>query len=76
MKQERYDEACAALEKALASDPTSPKAPYQLSLAWARRGDEAQAGRYLELYRRRVREIDGRLEQVRAETGIGGGMKR
>jgi tetratricopeptide (TPR) repeat protein len=76
MKQERYEEACAALEKALRADPASPKAPYQLSLAWSRRGDEAQAKKYLDLYRQRVREIDMRLEQVRAQTGLSGGMKR
>ncbi len=76
MKQERYEEACAALEKALVADPASPKSPYQLSLAWARRGDEAQSKKYLEIYRQRVRAIDARLEQVRAETGISGGMRR
>jgi tetratricopeptide (TPR) repeat protein len=77
MKQERYEEACAALEKALAADPASPKAPYQLSLAWARRGDEAQSKKYLEIYRQRVRSIDMRLAEVRAKTGIsGGGMQR
>jgi Tfp pilus assembly protein PilF len=76
MKQERYEEACAALETALRSDPASPKAPYQLSLAWARRGDEAQSKKYLEIYRQRVREIDMRLAEVQAKTGISGGMKR
>lgn len=77
MKQERYEEACAALEKALVADPASPKAPYQLSLAWARRGDEAESKKYLEIYRQRVRSIDMRLAEVRAKTGIsGGGMQR
>jgi tetratricopeptide (TPR) repeat protein len=76
MKQERYEEACAALEKALVADPGSPQAPYQLSLAWARRGDEAQSKKYLEVYRQRVRDIDRRIEEVRAKTGISGGMKR
>jgi tetratricopeptide (TPR) repeat protein len=76
MKQERYEEACAALEKALRSDPDSPKAPYQLSLAWARRGDEAQSRKYLDLYRQKLREIDLRLHQVQGQTGLSGGMKR
>jgi len=76
MQQERYDEACAALERALVADPASPKAPYQLSLAWARRGDEAQSKKYLEIYRQRVRDIDMRLEQVRGKTGMSGGMRR
>jgi tetratricopeptide (TPR) repeat protein len=76
MQQERYEEACAALEIALRSDPASPKPPYQLSLAWARRGDEAQSKKYLEIYRERIRSIDMRLAQVQAKTGISGGMKR
>ncbi len=76
MQQERYEEACAALETALRSDPASPKPPYQLSLAWARRGDEAQSRKYLEIYRQRVREIDMRVQEVQAKTGISGGMKR
>lgn len=77
MKQERYEEACVALERALAADPASPTAPYQLSLAWARRGDEAQSKRYLELYRQKVRDLDLRLAEVRAKTGFSdGGMKR
>jgi len=77
MKQERYEEACAALERAAAADPASPTAPYQLSLAWARRGDEAQSSRYLELYRQKLRELDLRVAEVRAKTGLsGGGMKR
>jgi len=77
MKQERYEEACAVLERALAADPASPTAPYQLSLAWARRGDEAQSRKYLELYRQKVRELDLRVAEVRAKTGLsGGGMKR
>jgi tetratricopeptide (TPR) repeat protein len=76
MKQERYEEASAALERALVSDPASPKAPYQLALAYARRGDETRSKEYLELYRRKVREIDARLEEVRAKTGLSGGMKR
>jgi tetratricopeptide (TPR) repeat protein len=77
MQQERYEEACAALETALRSDPASPKPPYQLSLAWARRGDDVQSKKYLEIYRQRVRDIDMRLKEVQAKTGIsGGGMGR
>jgi tetratricopeptide (TPR) repeat protein len=77
MQQERYEEACAALETALRSDPASPKPPYQLSLAWARRGDQAQSQKYLEIYRQRVQAIDMRIKEVQAKTGIsGGGMGR
>ena len=52
MKQERYAEARDALERAVAGDPGSPKAQYQLSLAYARLGDEASARRHVELYQR------------------------
>jgi len=76
MQQERYEEACAALETALRSDPQSPKPPYQLSLAWARRGDQEQSKKYLEMYRERILSIDARLAQVQAKTGMSGGMKR
>ena len=47
MKQERYAEARDALLKAVASDPCSTKAQYQLSLACARLGDPASAEKHL-----------------------------
>ena len=40
MKQERYAEARERSMRAVAADPTSAKAHYQLSLAYARLGDE------------------------------------
>src|SRR5207237_1382933 len=45
MKRERYAEAREALDKAIAANPDSPAAHYQLSLAYARLGDEANAKR-------------------------------
>ena len=43
MKQGRYEEARDALTKAVSASPDSPKAHYQLSLAYARLGDEASS---------------------------------
>ena len=78
MKQERYAEARAAFERAIAGDPASPKAYYQLSLAYARLGDEAGALRQVELYQRKLREVDERVNQLRTATGMSGngGMRR
>jgi tetratricopeptide (TPR) repeat protein len=78
MKQERYAEARDALEKAAVADPASPKAHYQLSLAYARLGDEAGARKQVELYRRKLREIEERVNQLRTATGLSGesGMRR
>jgi tetratricopeptide (TPR) repeat protein len=77
LKQERYAEARDALLAALAADPASAKAHYQLSLAYARLGNEVSASKELALYRRRTREQDARLDEVRALTGFSmGGMQR
>jgi tetratricopeptide (TPR) repeat protein len=72
MKQERYAEARVALERAVAGDPASPKAYYQLSLAHARLGDEAGAQRQVQLYQQKLREIDERVNQLRTATGVSG----
>jgi tetratricopeptide (TPR) repeat protein len=78
MKQERYAEARDAFLRAVAADPASPKAHYQLSLAYARLGDEASARAQVELYRRKLREIEERVNQLRTATGLSaeGGMRR
>lgn len=73
MKQERYADARDALLRAVASDPTSPKAYYQLSLAYARLGDEALAQRQVELYQQKLREIEERVNRLRTATGLPGG---
>jgi len=73
MKQERYEEARASLEQAVATDPGSPKARYLLSLACARAGDEEAAQRHLAAYREKLKEVDERVEQLRRETGYPGG---
>jgi tetratricopeptide (TPR) repeat protein len=73
MKQERYAEARDAFLKAASAEHVSAKPDYQLSLAYARLGDEARAREHLEKYQRRQKEIEDR---VRALRGLSpGGMK-
>src|SRR4029078_5532097 len=72
MKQERYAEAREALERAVAGDPGSPKAHYQLSLAYARLGDEQSARREVGLYQAKLKEIEERVSQIRSATGLSG----
>jgi tetratricopeptide (TPR) repeat protein len=69
MKQGRYGEARDALEKAAAADPDSPKAHYQLSLAYARLGEDAISQRHLESYRLKLREAEERLRALRLQMG-------
>jgi tetratricopeptide (TPR) repeat protein len=77
MSQQRYAEARDALLKAVASDPSSPQAHYQLSLAYARLDDEASSEKHLALYRRCAADRESRTQQVRAVTGFSmGGMQR
>jgi tetratricopeptide (TPR) repeat protein len=73
MKQERYAEALEALNRAVAAAPSSPKAHYQLSLAYARLGDRASSEKYLRLYQEKVREIDDRVKEIHAQTGMSSG---
>lgn len=76
MKQDRFAEARDALLKAAAADPASPKADYQLSLAYARLNDPATSEKHLALYRRKAKEREERVKQVRRVTGFStGGMQ-
>jgi tetratricopeptide (TPR) repeat protein len=75
MKEERYAEARDALEKAVLADPSSSKAHYQLSLAFARLNDDLNAKKQLELYKQTLAEMEARLKELRGEGGrSGGGM--
>jgi tetratricopeptide (TPR) repeat protein len=58
MTQQRYAEARDALTAAAAADPRSPKPEYQLSLVFARLGDEAAAQRHVELYQEKLRAME------------------
>jgi tetratricopeptide (TPR) repeat protein len=76
MKRGRYADARAALERAAAAQPESPKAYYQLSLACARLGDTAASAKNLELYREKLRAMEARVEQIRsAGVATRGGMR-
>jgi tetratricopeptide (TPR) repeat protein len=75
MKQQRYEEARAALERAVKTDPSASKAQYQLSLACARLGDEAGQKEHLALYMKAQKENAERLRDLRGAAGTGrGGM--
>jgi tetratricopeptide (TPR) repeat protein len=66
MQQERYTGARAALENAIAANPASAAAYYQLSLAYARLGDDARAQRYVEMYQQKLRETEERIKALRS----------
>jgi tetratricopeptide (TPR) repeat protein len=66
----RYLDARRAFERVVVADPLSAKAHYQLSLACTRLGDSAAAAQHLDQYRRALRELETRLEDLRKATGI------
>jgi tetratricopeptide (TPR) repeat protein len=69
MAQERYADARDALEKAaVAADPAASAAHYELSLAYARLGDEASSQKHVELYRQNLRETEDRIKALRTLT--------
>jgi tetratricopeptide (TPR) repeat protein len=75
MKQQRYEEAREALERAVKADASSAKAQYQLSLACARLGDEAGQKEHLDLYMKAQKENAERLRDLQGAAGTGrGGM--
>ena len=75
MKQERYAEARGFLERAIATDPLSAKAHYQLSLAYARLGDNAGQAKHLALYQKVQQEVALRLAELRGAPGAVIGTK-
>lgn len=50
MRNQRYDDAVPPLRTVVRLDPSSPKAHYQLSLAYARLGDRDASAHHLERY--------------------------
>ena len=66
MQQERYADARDALERAIAANPGSAAAHYQLSLAFARLGDETRAQQHVEIYQQKLRETEDRIKAVRS----------
>jgi tetratricopeptide (TPR) repeat protein len=71
----RHADARAALEKAVAADPLSVKARYQLSIACSRLGDEAAARHHLDLYKQTLRDVEQRIEELRRATGPASGQQ-
>ncbi len=76
MREERYDEARDALARSLAADPGSPKAHYQLSLAYARLGDAEASRRHVELYRQAQAAAEAQLRELHERTGAAGEKHR
>jgi tetratricopeptide (TPR) repeat protein len=66
IEKRSYAEAREALLKAVAGDPDSPKAAYQLSLVYARLGDEASSQRYLTMYQDNLKAVEARIKMLRA----------
>jgi tetratricopeptide (TPR) repeat protein len=69
MRAERYGDARDVLLRAVATDPASHTAHYQLSLAYARLGDEANSRKHVDLYQQRLREAQERLRALRSGAG-------
>jgi tetratricopeptide (TPR) repeat protein len=65
MRRGEYAAARDALLKTAAQDPDSPKVAYQLSLVYARLGDEATAQRYVERYQENLRTVEKRVGALR-----------
>jgi tetratricopeptide (TPR) repeat protein len=65
LERRTYAEARDALLRANKADPESPKILYQLSLAFARLGDDANAKRYVDLYQEKLRSVEERIKILR-----------
>jgi len=73
MKQGRCDEARDALLAAVAADPASAQAHYQLSLAYACLKDTATSRQHLDAYQKEVKDTEDRIRRVRSVTGFSEG---
>ena len=69
MAQQRYPEARDALLAAAVADPASPKTEYQLSLVYARLGDQVASDKHRALYEQRLRAIEQALAALHASNG-------
>jgi tetratricopeptide (TPR) repeat protein len=74
MDQRRYAEARDAFAAAARSDPESPRPEYQLSLVYARLGDQAAADRHVALYQQKLRAIEAAVKAVH-DAAVGGPRK-
>jgi tetratricopeptide (TPR) repeat protein len=76
MERRNYTGARDALLKATAADPGSAKVVYQLSLVYARLGDDANARRYVTLYQETLRGVGERIKALRAGGSLSAGQVR
>jgi protein O-GlcNAc transferase len=67
MTQARYEDARNALLRAIAAQPDLARAHYQLSLAFSRLGDEANAAEHVHIYQQKMREMEAALKKVRGQ---------
>jgi tetratricopeptide (TPR) repeat protein len=65
LERRTYPEARDALLRANKADPDSPKILYQLSLVFARLGDDQSARRYVDLYQEKLRSVEERIKALR-----------
>jgi tetratricopeptide (TPR) repeat protein len=72
MQRQQFEAAREAFARTIAAQPNLPKAYYQLSLAYARLGDEANAQKQVALYREAQKRMEDRVNEMRAETGMSG----
>jgi tetratricopeptide (TPR) repeat protein len=72
LEERRYAEARDALLKAEAAEPGSAKTHYQLSLAYARLGDQASSEQQVALYQKALKDAEARLIEIRSQTGLPG----
>jgi tetratricopeptide (TPR) repeat protein len=61
-----YPAARDALLAASQADPDAPKVLYQLSLVFARLGDDASSRRYVDRYQAKQKEVEDRIAALRA----------
>ena len=74
LERRDYGEARDALLKANQTDPQSPKGGYQLSLVFARLGDDASARRDVDLYQAKLRDLEERLKALRTGGALAPGQ--
>ena len=58
------------------ADPDSPKVLCQLSLVFARLGDDPSARRYLDLYQEKLRSVEERISALRTGGTLTPGASR
>jgi tetratricopeptide (TPR) repeat protein len=69
MSQQRYAEARDALLAAAIADQASPKTEYQLSLVYARLGDQTASDEHRALYEQKLRAIEQAVAALHQSSG-------